>query len=320
MVFIKPVVAFPFRHHGSLVCPQAKKMLEEAGFELVCNDTGRKLDRQEQKDLIADAFAVVAGTETYDDDMLAAAPNLKLVMRFGVGTDNFDLEAMKRRGIAVGVISNNNSVAEFTVALILGITKNLHLFDNAVRQGQWSRFTMRELKEKTVGIVGFGRIGRRLAQLLQGFDVKLLAYDPYMNEAAAAQLNVTSTDLETLLASSDIVSLHIPSTPQTYHLINRETIAKMKDGAYLVNTSRGVLIDETALQEALEAGKLAGAALDVYEREPVTKDLPLGKLDNILLAPHVAALSVETNYNAGMTCATSIIDTYNGGSPMYPVR
>ena len=316
---MKPIVAFPFRHHASLVSPDAKKMLLDAGFELVCNDTGRKLDREEQKAMIADAFAVIAGTESYDDDMLSAAPNLKLVVRFGVGTDNFDLESMKRRGIAVGVISNNNSVAEFTVALILGIMKNLHRFDNAVREGAWSRFTMHELKSKTVGIVGFGRIGRRLAQLLQGFDVNLIAYDPYMNGEAAAQLNVKPVTLEQLLSESDVVSLHIPATPQTHHLINRDTIAKMKDGAYLVNTSRGVLIDEAALKEALEAGKLAGAALDVYEREPITKDLPLNSLDNILLAPHVAALSVETNYNAGITCAESVIRVYEGGTPLYPV-
>ena len=316
---MKPIVAFPFRHHGSLVSPDAKQMPLDAGFELVCNDTGRKLDRDEQKALIADAFAVIAGTESYDDDMLAAAPNLKLVVRFGVGTDNFDLEAMKRRGIAVGVISNNNSVAEFTVALILGIMKNLCLFDDAVRQGKWSRFAMRELKDKTVGIVGFGRIGRRLAQLLQGFDVKILAYDPYMNAEAAAQAKVTPVSLDELLTESDVVSLHLPATPQTHHLINRDTIAKMKDGAYLVNTSRGVLIDETALKEALEAGKLAGAALDVFEREPITEDLPLNELDNILLAPHVAALSVETNYNAGITCAESVIRVYQGGTPLYPV-
>lgn len=316
---MKPIVAFPFRHHSTLVSEDAKKMLLDAGFELACNDTGRKLARDEQKALIADAFAVIAGTESYDDDMLAAAPNLKLVVRFGVGTDNFDLEAMKRRGIAVGVISNNNSVAEFTVALILGLVKNLRLFDDAVRQGKWSRFTIRELKEKTVGIVGFGRIGRRLAQLLQGFDVKILAYDPYMNEEAAAQAKVTPVSLDELLAESDVISLHLPSTPQTHHLINRETIAKMKDGAYLVNTSRGVLIDEAALKEALEAGKLAGAALDVFEREPITEDLPLNGLDNILMAPHVAALSVETNYNAGMTCAESVIRVYNGGAPLYPI-
>lgn len=316
---MKPIVAFPFRHHASLVSPDAKKMLLDAGFEIVCNDTGRKLDREEQKAMIADAFAVIAGTESYDDDMLSAAPKLKLVVRFGVGTDNFDLESMKRRGIAVGVISNNNSVAEFTVALILGIMKNLHRFDNAVREGAWSRFTMHELKSKTVGILGFGRIGRRLAQLLQGFDVNLIAYDPYMNEETAAQLNVKPVTLEQLLAESDVISLHIPATSETRHLINRETIARMKDGAYLVNTSRGVLIDEEALKEALEAGKLAGAALDVFEREPITKELPLNSLDNILLAPHVAALSVETNYNAGITCAESVIRVYQGGTPLYPV-
>ena len=316
---MKPIVAFPFRHHAALVSPDAKQMLLDAGFELVCNDTGRKLDRQEQKAMIADAFAVVAGTEAYDDDMLSAAPNLKLVMRFGVGTDNFDLESMKRRGIAVGVISNNNSVAEFTMALILGVMKNLHRFGSAVREGAWSRFTMRELKDKTVGIVGFGRIGRRLAQLLQGFNVEILAYDPFMNEDEAHRLNVKPVSLETLLASSDVVSLHIPSAPETQHLINRETIAKMKDGAYLINTSRGALVDEEALQEALIAGKLAGAALDVFEKEPVTKDLALSSLDNILLTPHAAALSVETNYNAGITCAESVIRVFNGGTPLYPV-
>jgi len=316
---MKPIVAFPFRHHASLISPDAKKMLLDAGFELVCNDTGRKLDRQEQQDMIADAFAIIAGTEIYDEDMLNAAPNLKLIVRFGVGTDNFDLKAMKARGISVGVISNNNSVAEFAVALILGVMKNLHRFDAAVRQGQWSRFPMRELKEKTVGIVGFGRIGRRLAELLKGFDVRLLAYDPFMNEAEANRLNARPVNLDTLFAESDVISLHVPSTPETRHMINRESISRMKDGAYLINTSRGALIDEAALKEALESGKLAGAALDVYEREPVTADLALNSLDNILLAPHVAALSVETNYNAGITCAESVIRVYKGELPLYPV-
>ncbi|MBR4863587.1 MAG: phosphoglycerate dehydrogenase [Oscillospiraceae bacterium] len=317
---MKPIVAFPFRHHGELVSPDAKKMLLDAGFELVCNDTGRRLTVEEQKEMIRDAFAVVSGTEQYDEDMLSAAPNLKVVIRFGVGTDNFDLAAMKRRGIAVGVISNNNCVAEFAVTLILGVIKNIRLFDQTVREGGWARYTMHELKSKTVGIVGFGRIGKRLAQLLQGFDVEMLTYDPYVKEEEAAALNVKPVSLETLLAESDVVSLHIPATPQTRHLINKDTIAMMKDGAYLVNTSRGALIHEPSLVEALQSGKLAGAALDVYEREPVTEDLALGKLDNTLLAPHVAALSVETNYNAGITSAESIIRVFHGGTPLYPVQ
>jgi len=316
---MKPIVAFPFRHHATLVSDDAKKMLLDAGFELVCNNTGRKLDRQEQKDMIANAFAVVAGTEIYDEDMLSAAPNLKAVLRFGVGTDNFDLAAMRKRGISVGVISNNNSVAEFTVALILGVMKNLRHFDTAVRQGAWSRFPMRELRSKTVGIIGFGRIGKRLAQLLQGFDVTLLAYDMFINEEEAARLHVKPVSLEALLSESDVVSLHIPSTPETHHLINRDTIAMMKDGAYLINTSRGTLVDESALREALTSGKLTGAALDVYEKEPITEDLTLIPLDNTLLSPHVAALSTETNYNAGITCAESVIRVFQGGTPLYPI-
>jgi len=176
---------------------------------------------------------------------------------------------------------------------------------------------MRELSEKTVGIVGFGRIGRRLAELLAGFHVNILAYDPYMNEAAAAERNVTPVSLEELLARSDVVSLHLPSTPETYHLINAETLAKMKDGAYLVNTSRGALVDEKALHDALVSGKLSGAGLDVYETEPVTADNPLFALENTALAPHVSALSYETNYNGAITCAKSIIQVKEGGKPLY---
>ncbi len=316
---MKPIVAFPFRHPTKLVSEDAIKLLLDAGFQPVYNETGRKLGREEQKALIKDAVAVIAGTEPYDEDMLAAAPNLKAVIRFGVGTDNFDLAAMKRRGIAVGVIANYNSVAEFALTLILGVLKNIRLYDQGVRRGDSSRYTMHELRAKTVGIVGFGRIGRRLAELLQGFDVELLTYDPFVNEEEAKRLKVKPVSLETLLSQSDVVSLHLPSTPQTHHLINAETIALMKDGAYLVNTARGALIDEAALVAALQSGKLAGAGLDVYEREPVTEDLALGKLDNTLLAPHVAALSVETNYNAGMTSAESVIRVWNGGVPVYPV-
>jgi len=145
----KPIVAFPFRHHSTMICPEAKQMLVDAGFELRCNDTGRKLDQEEQKALIEGAFAIIAGTEKYDADMLDAAPDLKVIVRFGVGLDNFDVEEMKRRGIQIGVISNSNAVAEFTLTLILSALKNLPLCDSAVRDGLWSRFPMYELQGKT---------------------------------------------------------------------------------------------------------------------------------------------------------------------------
>lgn len=313
-------VVMPFRHHATHVCAEARKMLTDAGFELVCNDTGRVLDFNEQKAMIKDAYAVFAGTEKYDAAMLDGCDQLKVIIRFGVGTDNFDLEAMKKMGIAVGVIANYNSVAEFALMLILSSMKNLPQLDQAVRAGKWSRFPMRELSGKTVGLVGFGRIGRRLAELLQGFEVKILAYDPYMNEAEAAKRNVTPVTFETLLHESDIVSLHLPSTDATHHIMNEATFAQMKQDAYLINTSRGALIDEVALKQALESGKLRAAGLDVYEKEPVTSpDNPLFSLDNITLTPHTAAISYETNYNGGIICAQSVLNVREGKKPVYPL-
>ncbi len=314
---MKKKVAFPFRHHATLVCPEAKQMLLDAGFELVCNDTGEKLSFEEQHAMIADAFAVIAGTERYDAEMLEGCSELKVIIRFGVGTDNFDLETMKKKGIQVGIISNYNAVAEFALTLILATMKNLPLYDAEVRSGGWARYSMRELSYKTVGLMGFGRIGKRLAELLKGFDVKVLAYDPYLPPEVMIERGAEPVSFDELLARSDVVSLHLPATEATRHIINAETIAKMKDGAYLVNTSRGILIDEAALLEALKSHKLGGAGLDVYEKEPVTAENPLFKLDNDVLAPHVSALTYETNYNAGIICANSIINVLHGERPVH---
>ena len=316
---MKKKVALMTRHHATLICEEARNMLTEAGFEIVSNDTGRILSREEQKALIRDAYAIIAGTEKYDREMLEGCENLKVVTRFGVGTDNFDLQAMREMGMQVGVIANYNAVAEFALTLILSVMKNLPRYDQTVREGKWSRFTMRELNGKTVGLVGFGRIGRRLAELLAGFGVTILAYDPYMNEAAAQERKVEAVGMEELLARADVVSLHLPSTKETHHLINAETIGKMKDGAYLINTSRGALVDEQALYDALISGKLSGASLDVFEKEPVTRENPLFGLDNTVLAPHVSALTYETNYNGGLICAESIIRVANGEKPVYPL-
>lgn len=314
-------IAVPFRHHATHICDEARQMLLDAGFELVCNDTGRVLTFDEQKEMISGAFAVIAGTEKYDAAMLEGCDELKLIMRFGVGCDNFDLKTMKEMGIQVGVIANYNAVAEFTLLHILSAMKNLPQLDSAVRQGKWSRFPMKELTGKTVGLVGFGRIGRRVAEMLAGFNVEILAYDPYMNVEEASKRSVTPLSFEEVLTRSDIVSLHLPSTPETYHLMNESTLGMMKEGAYLINTSRGKLIDEKALYAALTSGHLRAAGIDVYEEEPVkSPDNPLFGLDNITLTPHTAAITYETNYNGGIICAKSILSVKNGGAPMYPYR
>ena len=315
---MKPIVALNSATQASAFCEEARQMLLHAGFELRCNP-GIRPTPDQLKEMVAGAYAIVAGTEKYTADVLEAADQLKVIIRFGVGTDNLDLAALREKGVQVGVITNYNAVAEFALTLILSAMKNLPRFDTAARDGKWSRFPMRELTGKTVGLVGFGRIGQRLAELLQGFGTEILAYDPYMNTKAAEERKVQPVSMEELLARADIVSLHLPATAETHHLINAQTISRMKDGAYLINTARGSLVDEAALYDALVSGKLSGAALDVFEKEPVTADNPLFGLPNIVVAPHVSALSYETNYNGSLICAESIIRVLQGEAPLYPL-
>lgn len=313
------IVAMPFRHHATHVCEEARRMLTDAGFVLRCNDTGRVLSPEEQHEMIRDAYAVIAGTERYPREMLEGCDDLRVILRFGVGCDNFDLDAMRDKGIRVGVISNCNAVAEFTVMLMLGAIKSASRAERAVRRGEWARFPMRELRGRTIGLIGFGRIGRRVAELLSGFGVTLLVADPYADAATVGQYHAEAVDADTLLARADVVSLHLPLTDGTRHFLNTERIARMRDGAILVNTARGALVDEAALLSALQSGKLFAAGLDVYEHEPIRADDPLLRQENTVLSPHCAAITHETNYNGGLTCAESILRVADGGDPIYPV-
>ena len=317
---MEPIVAFPFRHHTTLVCQEAKNLLLENGFHLVCNDTGRILSRDEQKEIISQAYGIIAGTETYDADMLASAKNLKVLIRFGVGLDNFDMAKLKEMGVKVGTISNANAVAEFALTLMLSCLRNIPAFNNEIRKGRWCRLPQREISGKTIGLLGFGRIGQRLAKLMSGFDVQLIAYDPFINIQKAEELNVKPVSLNYLLRNSDIISLHLPLTPETHHIINADSLDKMKDGSCIINTARGSLIDENVLTRYLQIGKIACAGLDVYEKEPISADSPLLLYNNLVLTPHVAALTKETNFNAGMTSAQSIINVYNGLEPIFPAN
>lgn len=316
---MKPIVALNSATQANAFCDEARQMLLDAGFELRCNP-GIRPTPDQLKEMVAGAYAIVAGTEKYTAEVLEAADSLKAIIRFGVGTDNFDLAALRKKQVAVGVITNHDAVAEYALTLILSVIKNLPRFDRAARDGQWARFPMRELRGKTVGIVGFGRIGRRLAELLRGFGVELLVYDPFVTHEQVKVYGGRAVSMDDLLACSDVVSLHLPYTAETHHIIGHENLAKMKPGAYLVNTARGPLVDEQALYAALTEGRLGGAALDVFEKEPITKDNPLFALENVVVSPHAAALSLETNYNGSLICAQSIIRVYHGEAPLYPVK
>ncbi|WP_316980337.1 2-hydroxyacid dehydrogenase [Shumkonia mesophila] len=250
-------------------------------------------DRAEQMELAADADFLLVGTAPVDAEMIANAPKVKLIQKWGIGVDKIDLVAAKKAGIPVGITfgANAGPVAEQAILLMLAIYRRLPLVDRKMREGIWMKPELRsscfQINGKTVGLIGFGNIGRMVAHRLRGFEAEILYYDPRRAHPVSERaLGATYVSRDELLARSDIVSLHTPLTNETSNMINAETIAKMKDGAILVNTARGELVDEKALFDALSSGKLRGAGLDVLHDEPPSPDNPLLTLDQVTLTPH----------------------------------
>ncbi|MEJ2556119.1 MAG: phosphoglycerate dehydrogenase [Anaerolineae bacterium] len=242
---------------------------------------------------------IVRSSVKVTEHVLAAANRLKVVGRAGVGVDNIDVDSASRRGIIVMNTPGANTIAtaEHTMALLLALCRHVPEAHYTLQKtGQWDRkrFIGRQLHRKTIGIIGMGRVGTQVTTRCQAFGMKVLTYDPYLSDDLARELKVNRVDLDELLARSDFISLHTALTPQTRRIINAETIAKMKDGVRIINAARGALIDESDLVEALQSGKIAGAALDVYSQEPLPADSPLHKLDNVIITPHLAASTVES--------------------------
>src|SRR5215813_7595051 len=241
---------------------------------------------------LADADALIVRSATrVTADLLAKAPKLRAVGRAGVGVDNIDLEEATRRGVLVMSTPGGNavSVAEHTFALLLGLARQVPRLDKAMHEGKWEKGSAAgtEVRGKTLGLIGLGRIGSEVAVRADAFDMKVLGYDPFISEAAARELQVELVPLEKLLAESDFVSLHTAVSPATQNIINAKAIAQMKKGSWLINAARGELINEGDLAEALKSGHLAGAALDVFVEEP-TKNTALVALPNVLATPHIA--------------------------------
>ncbi|KQP01461.1 phosphoglycerate dehydrogenase [Leifsonia sp. Leaf264] len=259
---------------------------------------------------LADANAILVRSATQvDAEAIAAAPKLQVIARAGVGLDNVDIKAATTAGVMVvnAPTSNIISAAELTVGHILSLARHIPAAHNALAQGQWKRsaYTGTELYEKTVGIIGLGRIGALITARLQAFGTNVIAYDPYITSARAQQLGVQPVSLDELLEQSDFVTIHMPKTPETTGMISTEQLAKMKKTAYVVNVARGGLIDEDALHDALVAGEIAGAGLDVFVSEP-PKDSPLLALPNVVVTPHLGASTDEAQEKAGVSVAKSV--------------
>lgn len=259
---------------------------------------------------IADAEALIVRSKTrVTSQLVEAGRRLRVIGRAGAGVDNIDLEAATRRGIVVMNTPGGNSVsaAEHTLALLLSLARKIPFAHSTLRSGKWdkSSFVGQELQGKTLGILGLGKIGAILARRAQGFEMKVLAYDPFVSEHYAADLGVQLVSLEQLLAQSDCVSLHLPLNDKTRGIINRDTLAKMKPGSLLVNAARGGLVVEEDLLEALENGHLGGAALDVFENEPRVNPR-LFQSDRIVVTPHIAASTVEAQAKVGYDIAVQV--------------
>ncbi|MFC1491094.1 phosphoglycerate dehydrogenase [Nitrospinota bacterium] len=286
--------------------PRPVRMLEEAGVECVYNPYGRLLAEDDMKALIAGCNAVIGGAEPVSAAVMDCAPGLRFISRCSVGLDSVDLLAARERGIPVAYVpgANSQAVTELTVSHVLSLLRGVPKADASLRNGTWIRVMGRSLEELIVGIVGVGRIGKRVARHLAGFGARIIANDIAPDRAFGEEISIEWVEKEHLFRESDVVSLHVPATPLTMGMIGREELSVMKPDAILVNTARGGLIDEAALADTLRSGSLGGAALDVYEREPYEGELT--ELDNCLLTCHMGGSSRASRLRMEMQAAKNL--------------
>ena len=280
--------------------------VEAAGFELILNPFGKRLTESQIAELLDDqVIGMVAGVEPLTESVLRRAPSLKVISRCGIGLDNVDMKAAKELGISVFNTPDapTRSVAELTLAHILSLVRRITESDRAIRMGKCQAMMGSLLARQTVGVIGFGRIGRLVTHLLRAFDARVLVHDEV---SITPEQGVEPVSLETLLMKSDIVTLHIPYSSSTHHLINAERLALMKPSALLVNAARGGLIDETALFAALQEKRLAGAALDCFEVEPYSG--PLINCDSVQMTAHMGSYAREARAMMEQEACTNLID------------
>ena len=306
----RPVVYIALQQFGEQD-DRPLRLLGDAGCDIRQNTLGRRLRREDLREVLREADAVLAGVEPYDAELLAALPRLRCISRCGAGTDSIDLAAARDHGIAVYTTPEAvvEPVAQLTVAMILALARNLPSHLGEAREGRWTKRTGVLLSEWTIGLVGFGRIGRRVHECLRPFGPRVLVHDPALPEGELPP-GVELRSLPSLLAQADLVSLHAARPAAEGALLGRREFQLMKPGSFLVNTARGFLVDEAALEAALRGGRLAGAALDVFQEEPYTG--PLAALPTVLCTPHVASLTRPSRAAMELLAAQHILSHFAG--------
>ncbi|HID24979.1 MAG TPA: hydroxyacid dehydrogenase, partial [Thermoplasmata archaeon] len=297
---------------------EALQLLKEKGFEVKFEE----LDHDGIMKEIADYDGMIVRSRTKvtaDIVEKGASGNLKVIGRAGIGVDNIDVEKATELGIKVvnSPTGSTMSVAELTVAHMLALARFIPTADASMKKGEWMKKQLKgtELYGKTLGLIGSGNIAQHVARIANGLGMKVLVYSPHCTDEKAKRMGAQRVLLEDLLKQSDFVSLHIPHTKLTHYLINREKLALMKPGSYLINCARGGVVDEKALYDALVEGKLAGAGVDVFEKEPPSKENKLLTLNNVVLSPHIGANTREAQIKAGTICAEQVMKVLNGEEP-----
>jgi D-3-phosphoglycerate dehydrogenase / 2-oxoglutarate reductase len=294
-----------------------RQILTDAGFEPIDPVGDSALTTAQLRQHLPEIDALVAGGERMTRDLFAIAPRLRAIARTGVGYDLIDLEAASAHKVAVSITpgTNQDSVAEQTMALLLAMLRRIVSNDRIIQSGGWDRSLVAPVRDKTLGLIGMGRIGRAVALRALAFRMRVVAFDTFIHAEFDERHGIERLPLDELLATSDVVSLHLPLTEATRGMVNREFLARMRPGAYLVNTSRGGLIVESDLRDALVSGQLTAAGLDVLNREPPEPGNPLIGLPNVVLSPHIAGTDTESMREMAEMAAATIVELYQNRWP-----
>ena len=293
-----------------------KQILRDAGYELVESPNDQPMKAGELRPWLMDVDGAILGLDVVDAESLGMASRLRVISRYGVGVDSVDIRAATQRGVVVTITPGANaiSVAELTIALLFSLARSIPYHDRVAKAGKWSRVAGIELTGATMGLLGLGRIGREVAQRCRGLGMRVISYDPLVSAEQMSALGCDPCSVDELLAQSDVVSLHLPLTAQTRMIIDAAALAKMRPGAYLINTARGGLVDEEALYGALKAKRLAGAGCDVFAQEPPDSS-GLVSLDNFIAAPHIGSATEQTTRRMGLMAAENALAVLRGEKP-----
>ena len=290
------------------------ELLKSNNFEVTVNHFGRKLNKSESLELYHEFDGIIAGTEIFDKDVLNKTKKLKVISRVGVGIDNIDLEHARKKGIEIKRSQTQPSlaVAELVLGIIFDLIRKISVHNQEMKKGVWNKKMGSLFSEKTLGIIGLGNIGKTLVKITQGFDLNYLAYDLYKDEDFSKTYNVKYCDLKTLLKKSDFISIHLTLNDKSIGMISENELELMKDEAILVNASRGEIINEDSLIEALSKNRIGGAGLDVYQIEPYKG--PLSQFHNVVLTPHIASYAKEIRVAMELESVQNLIKAFDSFS------